>query len=456
MKIKQLRMENFKTFKKAEIDFRPLTLLTGVNSSGKSTILNAINSILQTEVLKEYPFHFVPNGSYCSLGSFRDIVYKHNTKQTFSIGLTIEQEAIQVHINASYRYSSSGNKTLLNSLEFDDSEDNLKIRWNGQDVGYEAFIDARSFSKTMGSDFGNTLTNFVASLRGDTEDKAATKIRNKILEDLSQSSVGATKLKARESFDIVSELKRHLAGSYLYGSLSAILGDLRKESGYSGPVRAYPSRLYPEGYSSYPLDPEGKNAISLLFEWQKYSPNKFKEVCESIKLIELASELREDSESGEMHKLLVQPFKHKESVNLVDAGFGVSQALPIVIADVALPKNSTLLINQPEVHLHPSSQAKLGNYFVSRLKARNYVMETHSEYLINRLRILVAQGVLSTDDAIIIFIDDTGGKTGSPKIHYIEIKTDGSLVNAPKRFFETYFLDTFKLATEVFTKEKSK
>src|SRR5881396_1662040 len=74
--------------------------------------------------------------------------------------------------------------------------------------------------------------------------------------------------------------------------------------------------------------------------------------------------------------------------NLVDVGYGVSQALPILVDTLQRPAaDEVFLLQQPEVHLHPRAQAELGSFFVSQAgKKRRFVIETHSDYLVDRVR----------------------------------------------------------------------
>jgi predicted ATPase len=144
--------------------------------------------------------------------------------------------------------------------------------------------------------------------------------------------------------------------------------------------------------------------------------------------------------------MIIQPFGHRETANLADVGFGVSQALPLVVADVGLPNDSVLLVNQPEVHLHPTGQAQLANYFVDRIKKRQYIVETHSEYIINRIRILAQQGKVDPKQIAIIFFASDRRTKSLVKKYDIQLQKDGSLKGAPKQFFQTYYTDSFSLA----------
>ena len=118
MRIEQIRLSQFKLFDEIQIDMKPLTILTGANSAGKSTILNALTAVSQTEQPNTYPFDFVPNGTNCSLGSYKDIVNRHNTKKAFGIGFCASLHKKHISLNAKYRYSARGDHILLKSMSF--------------------------------------------------------------------------------------------------------------------------------------------------------------------------------------------------------------------------------------------------------------------------------------------------------------------------------------------------
>ncbi len=452
MKIKQVRLENFKIFQKAKIDFRPLTLLTGINSSGKSTILNGITSILQTQPAHLFPFEYVPNGRHCQLGGFREIARTKSTKTTFGLGISVEQGNVSSSIDAHYRYSSIGNKILPSNISYAGGKDGFELLWTGTDEGYKAIIHSKTHDE-MGKyepyvGFRKALMNLIQS----TDEKKPSPSIMKLESKLFGEQTGEWfELKSRTAFELIEEITEQPAGQWLITRLSGVLKQLESTTNYIAPVRVHPSRYYPSTDSGQAVDSRGKNAVSLLYEWKQHSPKRFDEVVQLLRVLELASRVQTHSSLDEILKLDVQPFRHNERVNVADVGFGLSQALPIVVADVALPRGGTLIINQPEVHLHPSSQAQFGTYLASRMKTRNYIIETHSEYLINRLRLLVTKEDLNADDVLILFIEPPVGVRKTPKIHNISIEKDGSLSGAPKGFFQTYFLDTFNLALNGFS-----
>lgn len=121
--------------------------------------------------------------------------------------------------------------------------------------------------------------------------------------------------------------------------------------------------------------------------------------------------------------------------DLVNVGIGVSQVLPVLVLCLAAPPGSTVLLEQPELHLHPAVQSRLGDFFAAcALSGRQIVIETHSEHLINRFRLLVARGQLDPEvDVSLNFIerDDYGSD-----VEEIKIGPDGTLGRWPRGFFD--------------------
>ena len=102
--------------------------------------------------------------------------------------------------------------------------------------------------------------------------------------------------------------------------------------------------------------------------------------------------------------------KNEQFHSLVDVGFGTSQVLPIVF-ELMANKNRLILIEQPELHLHPSAQAEIAELFLDSIKNKNQlVVETHSATLIERIRRLIRNGTFDPEDATIIYIQEGAQK----------------------------------------------
>ncbi|MEZ4308709.1 MAG: DUF3696 domain-containing protein [Polyangiaceae bacterium] len=120
--------------------------------------------------------------------------------------------------------------------------------------------------------------------------------------------------------------------------------------------------------------------------------------------------------------------------DLTNVGVGVSQVLPILVLCAAMPVGGCALIEQPELHLHPSVQSKLAVFFAAcAASGRQVVLESHSEHLVNRMRLMVAQDDLALESVSLVFVErDEFGATVVP----IRIQSDGSLERWPRGFLD--------------------
>ena len=124
--------------------------------------------------------------------------------------------------------------------------------------------------------------------------------------------------------------------------------------------------------------------------------------------------------------------------NLIDVGYGVSQVLSVVTELLRNDAPRMFLLQQPEVHLHPSAQAALGSLFC-RVAAwkRQLIVETHSDHLIDRVRMDVRDGVgtLKPEDVSILYFER---RNLDVRIHSLRIDNEGNILDAPpgyRRFF---------------------
>lgn len=164
--------------------------------------------------------------------------------------------------------------------------------------------------------------------------------------------------------------------------------------------------------------------IEAVADWLSYMG-----VVQQVKTIDrgkLGHELKvstTDTDSGTLH-------------DLTHVGVGVSQVLPILVLSLLAESDSTLIFEQPELHLHPRVQTRLAEFFVSMiLLNKQCLVETHSEYLINRLRYLsaISSGRTVTDGVILYFVEKAKGQSAYTPIRINEY---GAIPNWPKGFFD--------------------
>lgn len=136
------------------------------------------------------------------------------------------------------------------------------------------------------------------------------------------------------------------------------------------------------------------------------------------------------------NRLQVSTDKYGQLHDLINVGVGVSQVLPIVVMALLAPKGSLLIFEQPELHLHPKVQARLADLFLAlALDGKQMILETHSEYLIDRFRLRVA---LSETDSVrplvnMLFSEKSSGQTN---LRSVELNEYGGVLDWPSDFFE--------------------
>lgn len=146
------------------------------------------------------------------------------------------------------------------------------------------------------------------------------------------------------------------------------------------------------------------------------------------------------AEGRKEYEVLVKTHAKAPEVKITDVGFGVSQVLPVLVEAFYCPSNSTVWMEQPEIHLHPQVQAELADVFISATRSREdgnprnvqLIIESHSEHFLNRLQRRVAEGVLSPEDVAIYFCKRAGAAT---ELEPLNVNLYGDIENWPDNFF---------------------
>jgi len=387
---------------------RPLTLLVGENSSGKSTFLalcriaSAIVEGLDTPFsFNEPPFLL---GAYDQIASYQRGRAGH--AKSFSITARVSSVAHSGLIRA--EFVSRNGQPALN-------------RWG---------LIAGGLSVQIVSDNSpEQVMLVVESARGKKE---VAETRPWVIWDLINRPLGSLTGLPEYAFlgTLFSELDLE--------SLRKAADSIRKEFGpltYAlAPIRTSPRRTYDPVFAE--AEPEGSHvpmALAVLSdsEWANLRP-ELKEFGSKSGLFEQIEVIRKGKKESDPFQIGVK--SGGSTFNLVDVGYGVSQALPILVD--TLQRHEAFLIQQPEVHLHPRAQAEMGSFFARQAgKNRRFVIETHSDHLVDRVRMEVRAGTLRCDDVSLLYFERQ--KHGAT-IHNLELDQEGNITNPPtgyRQFF---------------------
>jgi predicted ATPase len=438
--INKVNIENFKCYEKIEFDTSKITLLTGANSSGKSSLLYSILGAIQS---REFPFQFSPNGKYIKMGDFEEIVHNHDISKL--IKLEFEDKDLKEKITTFWSNDKIRNLPVLEKLYAESDIYRLQIeKVRKYNVKFEYFLEKDPNSNARSPEMLRKIMELVeSSLK--TEDKDKGKLADKF---------GKLKTKIEFRFTDFSEFEeiikkeQHYYLNSFVSSISSMFNRFDDKINYISSFRLFPERTYYEtSKKDLKVGKFGENYEDQIIAWEtKKSPN-YKELLTILKDLGLLHEIKSKRLDGGRFEIQIRTKNNGIWSSLSDVGFGISQFLPIIVADLQLGKGSTLFIAQPEIHLHPRIQAQFGDYIIDRIKKDNkrYIIETHSEYLINRIRLAIAKKTIEEQDVKTYFIDNNGVKA---KHYDLKLLKNGQIKNAPKSFFETYMLDVMNIAIE--------
>lgn len=384
----QIELENFKCFNPLKLPLRSLNLLAGTNASGKSSVLQALLLLSQTMRENEWSSKLALNGSLAQLGTVFDVMDLAGRRQSFSIAL------------------------------WDDS--NSRIHWE-----FKGEREAMSIK--------------VEKIIIDYKDK-------NILEDCRPfDSTSLFRLLPMSKFEEDSDFNTFI------NSFSKHLAKLT----YLTAERLGPRNTYP--YSDilsddFVVGPSGENTASVLYSSQA-KPVEPKLVKNDVESSNLHTQviyhmsrffpgfdlLNEPIPKTNMLNLRIRTSKKLEFHRPIHTGFGITQLLPIVVGALAAEKNDIIIVENPEIHLHPAGQAMIGEFFTEVASAGIQVfVETHSDHVLNGVRRGVKKQILSPNDVSLNFFRQRAiAETETlPQVQNISIDKEGNLDAWPENFFD--------------------
>ena len=369
----QIDLNYFKCFESLKLRLRPLTLLTGTNASGKSTVLQALVLLHQTMREQEWSIRLLLNGSTVQLGTVSDVVDQVYGRNIFKIALCDN--------DGWYAWEFAGEREDLSMVA-------VKLNVNG----------------TLNDN--PTALHYLLPLTG-TIDPLSIRLRD--LTYLTAERIGP-----REFYP---------------------LNDLQLTPGVGS---------------------AGEYAVSLLYSSQD------KHVLDGLVLEQIPPTLLHQVE---LRMEMFFPFFHFQLFKVpqtnivtlgiltsadidfhrpVHTGFGVTQVLPLVVAALSADRESILLIENPEVHLHPAGQAAIGEFLAEVASAGvQIILETHSDHVLNGIRRAVKKGILCSEDVALHFfrLRMESETLELPQVESPILDANGNIDEWPDGFFDQFDKD---------------
>ena len=370
--LRQLELRSFKCFELLRLPFAPLTLLTGLNASGKSSVLQTLVLLHQTMREHEWSTRLVLNGTDVRLGTVADVVDEQSSSSQFEV-------VLDDAMNSCCWTFAGGRRDM--SMQVD------RVAINGRMI--EQPSELRYLLPLQGRECIEPLAHHIRDLAYVTAERLPPQDSYTLEDPHVVTDVGAR--------------GEHAISVLHWGSDELVLDFLKLPEVPPVRLRQVEARM------------------AALF------PGCTLDLQQPSRATVVTLRLR-TSEAGEFHRP-------------VHTGFGLTQVLPIVVATLSAAKGNVLLIENPEVHLHPAGQAMMGQFMAEAARAGiQVVVETHSDHVLNGVRRAVRAGKLPAERVAIHFFrprSDEGSQVTSPLLD-----DTGNIDDWPEGFFDQFDKDS--------------
>jgi len=381
--LSKLRIKNFKSWKDTgEINMAPITMFFGGNSSGKTSLLQFLLMLKQTAESRSYSGQVLNFDGIVNLGNFKDVVRDHENKNSIYFLISASQRAFS--------------------------------RYSCEEISASIVEERKSL----------VIKEFHAKLPK----------KDKKREDL----INGEMQKMIKSVDEKDKVLRSIRWSGLISDLTMFID-------YIGPLRNFPERHY-QWKNNFPSEvgKGGEFTIQTIIASNLKNGDLEKKIAAALKKMGLIESFRVKPISknrDDYYEVKVKKTKFSAEVLLPDVGFGVSQILPIITALFQSSEGATLILEQPEIHLHPKAQIELADVIIDAVKERKIqvIIESHSEHFLTRIQTRIADETISKEFAKLYFCKN---EKGFSELEELVVEESGRITNWPPNFFGNMLEET--------------
>lgn len=435
--LSELKLSNFRLFDdEVSVRFKPITVLIGRNSSGKSTILKFLLMLKQSAVSNSEDFPVV-YGDFVQMGDFTELKNVLSEKENLEFELSFTPSSLE---GTDPDSEFSGGLT-------DVARRNVLFSLQGRIPYLDNPLKGEITYFAGPKDPPKKNFKYVTSIENDSffhRDALAIKVNElqKLLHSITESSSSEKDRYAKRSIssmrdDIIttsigSELQKGLRSAF---HLPPLRGELSRLIDFSEITEKNVDKVSAETLSSL------RRILRRDSETEQFLLPHLINVA-GIRSIGF----EDDAQDGT--RLFAENKDTGAKVLIADFGFGVSQCLPILVRGTTMSPETYLMIEQPEAQLHPTAQLHLGSFFSELWTERKVgsIIETHSYNLLLRLRRLIARGDLSHQDVSVAFFTYDEESRYTPIVRNLDIYEDGSMQEGlPIEFFAKDIEEGLKL-----------
>jgi predicted ATPase len=429
----KISINNFKTIGSiVDYELKPLTILSGNNSSGKSSFIQILLLLKQTIDIDSSKHPLYIEGVLFSVKDYIDIIRGKDKSNKLQIAFEIDKKEFEMYgdkVTKSIFDNFPDYKCHLNIL-YDFEEDSLYIKeFNliytfSEKTNYIKFTQQRGDNKVVKVESDNEY--FTKGIYDEIPPKFSELFYSSIFPN-SYEIIRYEKIdnpKGKGDDPLINEIK---ANEYPnLNSIKSFIKNYFNNLFYIGPLRTAPQDSYPNNKNFNSVGVRGENVAQILEKRKNevievYLPvfknDEVRYLQKNISLIDATNYWICDvfkfgkklyaREIGENYSIVLVN-NNKVEITIKHVGFGISQLLPIVVQGLLLSSGDTLILEQPEIHLHPKIQSLLFDFLYSLIiLKKNIIIETHSDHFISRMRRRIAEDDSSSmkDEINLTFIE---------------------------------------------------
>jgi hypothetical protein len=452
------RWRNFRSLEDTGwLTLRPLTVILGPNNSGKTSLIAPFLLLQQTLDSEDSSTALLTKGPLLDFGLFTDLVRNHDQEAVVTLDLCWHNHGTPEEADEPVGSFPPGGV----SLEFErGDDDSVQLsKYEVKDLYFRTMMSRTRLKSGRFSLAGlRQLTDHVPVGGGARSDDDLTdtelKRRKEITKNIKNSKPDHFLFSGVQPiFDVAVRRSEHPddegprrlslipgAEAQIYSLVNESLRqELREELygiTYLGPLRERARRYYLlSGEMPRNVGTRGEFAPEILFRW-RHEPKKLSLVNEWLGRFGFADDLSLEPQGAGAFSLSWGTDKRgARNTAFVDMGFGLSQVLPLIVQGVLARKGSTIVAEQPEIHLNPRLQTVLAELFAWCIDREvNIVTETHSEHLLLTARRLIAEKELQSDQVALYFVER---ESRDSEIQEVPLGEDGHIPpeNWPTGFF---------------------
>lgn len=454
--IKTLSLHDFKAFRDTgDIDLKPVTVLAGPNSGGKTSVLESLLLLKQTLEAEAPDVDLNLDGRFLQFSAFNELVFGRpcagecEVRYRFEVETEIPTKAVPDYFPELETPEGAEGLPLDTHFEFSfrmiEDEDG-KDRVIPYSVKIESCLQGTAGPELRAS-FGNGTYDVELHKISLPEPYEGRSIKTVVGRHFLPDFLVVGEEDEEEGRSSIVRLD-----AIFWYPLRELEEELKENLRYLGPVRSEPQRAYMHSGSRNPvIGTKGEYAAQILWlekdDEVTYRPSLRDEpvtltlleaVSDEFQRLGITQPIFVESTKAIIYQILfgLPGSEGKKQVTIADVGFGVSQLLPVVVMGLRAPETSILLFEQPEIHLHPKVQANLADFFLRIASPRKrIVVETHSDHFINRLRRRIAED--PTDElkkqVSILFVRPPRDGKGA-EIDPLRVNRYGVIDNWPRDF----------------------